>query len=310
MISTERIQPNLVTVADMDAEDALDLIHEAQDYKHGKKAHLTRPAYAANLFFENSTRTKTSFQMAEMKLGMHVMQFEAKTSSVQKGESLYDTLKTMESIGVDVAVIRHPENEYYKPLINHQPSLKIGIANGGDGSGQHPSQCLLDMMTIYEEFGKFNGLKVLIIGDLKHSRVAHSNAMMLNRLGAKVYFAGPKDWFDDELAQYGSFGDFDELLPQMDVVNLLRVQNERLTGAENGAFDAQKYHQQYGLTKERYHQMKKGAIIMHPAPVNRGVEIDSDLVEAPNSRIFRQMQNGVFVRMAILSRILRYKGIM
>lgn len=309
MISTERIQPNLVTVADMDAQDALDLIHEAQDYKHGKKATLTRPAYAANLFFENSTRTKTSFQMAEMKLGMHVMEFEAQTSSVKKGESLYDTVKTMESIGVDVAVIRHPENEYYKQLLSH-PGLKIGIANGGDGSGQHPSQCLLDMMTIYEEFGTFNGLKVLIIGDLTHSRVAHSNAMMLNRLGAQVYFAGPTDWFDDELAQYGQFGDFDKLLPQMDVVNLLRVQNERLTGAENGAFDAQAYHQQYGLTKERYHQMKDGAIIMHPAPVNRGVEIDSDLVEAPNSRIFRQMQNGVYVRMAILSRILRYKGIM
>ena len=215
----------------------------------------------------------------------------------------------MESIVVDIAVIRHPENEYYKELIKH-PGLKIGIANGGDGSGQHPSQCLLDMMTIHEEFGNFKGLKVLIIGDLSHSRVAHSNAMMLNRLGAEVYFAGPQEWYDDELAQYGTFGDFDELLPKMDVVNLLRVQNERLSGAENGAFDAEKYHQQYGLTKERYNKMKKGAIIMHPAPVNRGVEIDSDLVEAPNSRIFRQMQNGVFTRMAILSRILRYKGIM
>lgn len=309
MISTERIQPNVVTVADMDAADALDLINEVEEYKHGKKAELTRPAFAANLFFENSTRTKTSFQMAEMKLGMHVMQFEAGTSSVKKGESLYDTIKTMESIGVDIAVIRHPENEYYKNLIKH-PDLKIGIANGGDGSGQHPSQCMLDMMTIHEEFGNFIGLKVLIIGDLSHSRVAHSNAMMLHRLGAKVYFAGPQEWYDDDLNQYGTFGDFDELLPQMDVVNLLRVQNERLSGAENGAFDAEKYHEQYGLTHERYNKMKKGAIIMHPAPVNRGVEIASDLVEAPNSRIFQQMQNGVFVRMAILSRILRYKGIM
>lgn len=309
MISTERIQPNLVTVADMDAADAIDLIHEAQAYKAGKQAVLTAPAYAVNLFFENSTRTKTSFQMAQMRLGMNVLEFEAGTSSVKKGESLYDTVKTMESIGVNVAVIRHPENEYYNQLINHS-DFKIGIVNGGDGSGQHPSQCLLDMMTINEEFGDFKGLKVLIIGDLSHSRVAHSNAMMLNRLGAEVYFAGPEKWYDPTLEQYGTFGNFDELLPQMDVVNLLRVQNERLTTADGQAFDANQYHQAYGLTLERAAKMKQGAIIMHPAPVNRGVEIDSSLVEASNSRIFQQMTNGVYTRMAILSRVLRYQGLM
>lgn len=309
MISTERIQPNLVTVADMDAADAIDLIHEAQAYKAGKQAVLTAPAYAVNLFFENSTRTKTSFQMAQMKLGMNVLEFEAGTSSVKKGESLYDTVKTMESIGVNVAVIRHPENEYYNQLLNHS-DFKIGIVNGGDGSGQHPSQCLLDMMTINEEFGDFKGLKVLIIGDLSHSRVAHSNAMMLNRLGAEVYFAGPEKWYDPTLEQYGTFGDFDKLLPQMDVVNLLRVQNERLTTADGQAFDANQYHQVYGLTLERAAKMKQGAIIMHPAPVNRGVEIDSSLVEAPNSRIFQQMTNGVYTRMAILSRVLRYQELM
>lgn len=309
MISTERIQPNLVTVADMDAADAIDLIYEAQAYKAGKQAVLTAPAYAVNLFFENSTRTKTSFQMAQMKLGMKVLEFEAGTSSVKKGESLYDTVKTMESIGINVAVIRHPENEYYNQLLNHS-DLKIGIVNGGDGSGQHPSQCLLDMMTINEEFGDFKGLKVLIIGDLSHSRVAHSNAIMLNRLGAEVYFAGPEKWYDPTLEQYGTFGDFDELLPQMDVVNLLRVQNERLTTADGQAFDANQYHQAYGLTLERAAKMKQGAIIMHPAPVNRGVEIDSSLVEAPNSRIFQQMTNGVYTRMAILSRVLRYQGLM
>ena len=309
MISTERIQPNLVTVADMDAADAIDLIHEAQAYKAGKQAVLTAPAYAVNLFFENSTRTKTSFQMAQMKLGMKVLEFEAGTSSVKKGESLYDTVKTMESIGINVAVIRHPENEYYNQLLNHS-DLKIGIVNGGDGSGQHPSQCLLDMMTINEEFGDFKGLKVLIIGDLSHSRVAHSNAIMLNRLGAEVYFAGPEKLYDPTLEQYGTFGDFDELLPQMDVVNLLRVQNERLTTADGQAFDANQYHQAYGLTLERAAKMKQGAIIMHPAPVNRGVEIDSSLVEAPNSRIFQQTTNGVYTRMAILSRVLRYQGLM
>lgn len=305
MMMTERIQPNLVTIDQLDAEDALDLIHEAQAYKAGKTVTLKRPAYAMNLFFEDSTRTKSSFQMAQLKLGMKILNFNAQTSSVNKGETLYDTLKTIESIGVDIAVIRHSQNGYYKDLLsNHQ--LNIGIVNAGDGSGQHPSQCLLDMMTIVEQFKCFRGLKVLIVGDIVHSRVARSNATMLTRLGAQVYFAGPQQWFDQSFTQYGEYGDIDELLPKMDVVNILRIQNERLNQSEahvNEAF----YHSNYGLTKARYDKMKKDAIIIHPAPVNRDVEIDSDLVESSKSRIFTQMQNGVFVRMAILSRILRYR---
>lgn len=304
MMITERIQPNLVTIDQLDAEDALDLIHEAQAYKAGKTVELKRPAYAMNLFFEDSTRTKSSFQMAQLKLGMKIINFNAQTSSVNKGESLYDTLKTIESIGVDIAVIRHSENNYYRDLLkNHH--LNIGIVNAGDGSGQHPSQCLLDMMTIAEQFHCFHDLKVLIVGDISHSRVARSNAQMLTRLGAKVYFAGPKQWFDDAFTQYGEYGELDDLLPQMDVVNLLRIQNERL-GADIEV-DTGDYHERYGLTKARYDQMKEKTIIIHPAPVNRGVEIDSDLVESPKSRIFTQMENGVFVRMAILSRILRYR---
>lgn len=308
MIINKHMQKNLVSVENMTADDAIDLIHEAQLFKRGANVKLNRPAYAINMFFENSTRTKTSFQMAELKLGMKILQFEAKTSSVQKGESLYDTLKTVDSIGANVAVIRHPENEYYKDLIeNHH--LDLGIVNAGDGSGQHPSQCMLDMMTMYEEFGHIKGLKVMILGDISHSRVAHSDGEMLQRLGAEVHFAGPKEWYDPDLNQCGQFGDLDDLIHQMDVVYLLRVQNERLTGAENSEFDAKAYHKQYGLTMERYGRMKKDAIIMHPAPVNRGVEINTKLVEAPNARIFTQMHNGVFIRMAMLARVLRYQGI-
>lgn len=304
MMISERIQPNLVTMDQLDAEDAMDLIHEAQAFKAGKTVELKRPAYAMNLFFEDSTRTKSSFQMAQLKLGMKIINFNAKTSSVNKGETLYDTLKTVESIGVDIAVIRHPENDYYQALLKH-PQLKIGIVNAGDGSGQHPSQCLLDMMTIAEQFHCFHDLKVLIVGDIAHSRVARSNAQMLTRLGAKVYFAGPRAWFDESFSQYGEYGDLDKLLPEMDVVNLLRIQNERFDASADTA--SQDFHERYGLTKARYDQMKEQAIIIHPAPVNRGVEIDSDLVESPKSRIFTQMQNGVFVRMAILARILRYR---
>lgn len=309
MMMAERIQRNMVTVDHMEADDALDLIHEAQAYKEGKKPELFQKAYAANLFFEDSTRTKSSFQMAENKLGMEMIKFDASTSSVNKGETLYDTLKTLESIGVNVAVIRHPETEYYRDLLKHD-DLKISIVNAGDGSGQHPSQCLLDMMTIAENFKSFHNLKALIVGDIKHSRVARSNAQMLHSLGAQVYFAGPKEWFDKDFEKYGTYGDLDTLLPEMDVVNLLRVQNERLNATEGLNFDCDEYHQQFGLTKERAAKMKKKAIIIHPAPVNRGVEIDSSLVEGPQSRIFEQMKNGVFVRMAILSRVLRYQEVM
>lgn len=309
MMMTERTQANLLTIDQLDAEDALDLIHEAQAFKAGKQVELLHPAYAINMFFENSTRTKTSFQMAEKKLGMQMLDFNAATSSISKGESLYDTLKTVESIGVNVAVIRHPQTDYYLQLTQNT-NLHIGLINAGDGAGQHPSQCLLDMMTILEQFNCFHDLKVLINGDICHSRVARSNAEMLWRLGAKVYFTGPKDWFDASLAKYGEYGDFDELLPQMDVINLLRVQHERINGTADAQFDESEYRRQFGLTKQRAAQMKSNAIILHPAPVNRGVEIDDELVESPQSRIFTQMQNGVFVRMAIISRLLRFQNLL
>ncbi|GAB5052454.1 aspartate carbamoyltransferase catalytic subunit [Pediococcus ethanolidurans] len=305
----EQIQANLVSIDQLTADDALDFIHEAQAFKAGKKVHLLKPAYAMNLFFEDSTRTKTSFQMAEMKLGMQVLNFNAATSSVNKGESLYDTLRTIEEIGVNIVVIRHSQNNYYQDLID-APNLKIGIANAGDGSGQHPSQCLLDMMTIYEQFEHFKGRKVLINGDICHSRVARSNAEMLSRLGAEVYFSGPEEWFDPQLERYGKFGSFAELLPKMDVINILRVQHERLSGSSNSQFDEQAYRKQFGITSNRIKALKSDAIILHPAPVNRGVEIDDELVESSHSRIFTQMKNGVFVRMAILSSLLRYQKLL
>lgn len=308
MMITERTQHNLLTIDQLEADDALDLIHEAQAFKAGKQVQLLKPAYAINLFFENSTRTKTSFQMAEKKLGMQVLDFNGATSSVNKGESLYDTVKTIESIGANIAVIRHPETDYYRQLVNHH--LKIGLVNAGDGTGQHPSQCLLDMMTILEQSQCFLDLKVLIVGDIVHSRVARSNAEMLWRLGAQVYFTGPKEWADPTLSKYGQYGDFDELLPQMDVINLLRVQHERIEDLNDTQFNATAYLQQYGLTKQRAKQMKTGAIFIHPAPVNRGVEIDGELVESPQSRIFAQMHNGVFIRMAIISRLLRFQNLL
>lgn len=298
---------DLTTVEDFNEEDVLHKIHLAEAFKDGKTIKLTRPVYAMNLFFENSTRTHTSFEMAETRLGMKLLEFEAQTSSVTKGESLLDTVKTIDAIQADIAVIRHPRNDYYEELLD--ANLNISVVNAGDGSGQHPSQSLLDMMTIYEEFHRFAGLKVAIAGDIAHSRVARSNAMLLNKLGAEVYFAGPAEWMASDLEDYGTFLSIDELVEQVDVMMLLRIQNERIDKNAAIQFQPHEYLQEYGLTIERASQMKPEAIIMHPAPVNRGVEIESSLVDGEHSRIFKQMTNGMYMRMAILTDVLESKGL-
>ncbi len=247
----------------------------------------------ATLFFENSTRTQNSFVMAMMKLGIQVDQVNIATSSVNKGETLYDTVRTIEAIGFDGVVIRHSENEYYKQLEN----IQIPIFNAGDGSGSHPTQSLLDLMTIKEEFHSFKGLKCCIIGDIVHSRVAHTNAEIMKRLGMEVFIAGPKEFLDDTAKEIS----IDEAIQECDIIMLLRVQFER-----NATLNMTKeeYFEKYGLSMGRVNKMKKNAIIMHPAPVNRGIEIGDDVVECEKSRIFPQMTNGVYVRMAVISMIL------
>lgn len=289
----------MLTIQDFSKEGLLQILDEAIAFSEGKTAKVQGEVFVANLFFENSTRTKISFEVAERKLGMQVVPFEVEHSSVKKGETLYDTVKTLESIGIDLVVIRHSENEYWKNL----QGIDIPIINGGDGTGNHPSQTMLDLLTIYQEFGKFQGLKVGICGDVKHSRVANSAAEALGKLGAEVYFSGPEEWFAGDLK---NFRTIDELLPEVDVLMLLRIQHER--HSEASGFSAEDYLGKFGLTKEREKRMKQGAIIMHPAPINRGVEIDSDLVECERSRIFKQMKNGVFARMAILKKALEQKG--
>lgn len=290
---------NLLTMTDLTKDDIMNIITKAQNIKENGVKPFEKGMTVANLFFENSTRTKCSFEMAERKLGLEVIPFETSTSSVQKGESLYDTCKTLESIGVDALVIRHSENAYYDSL----EGLNIPVLNGGDGSGQHPTQCLLDIMTIYEEYGYFEGLKILISGDIKNSRVARSNAEALTKLGAEVVFSAPDQWKSD--FSNVSYVNIDDVIEEIDVCMLLRVQNER---HESGTtFNTEKYHEAYGLTMERYEKLPEQAIVMHPAPVNRGVEIDSSLVESSKSRIFKQMENGVFIRMACIYDVLNHK---
>ena len=286
---------NLVKMSDLSKEEVYDLIQRALELKAGASPIQRPDLIAANLFFENSTRTKHSFEVAQMKLGLQVLNFEASTSSLNKGETLYDTCKTLEAIGCNMLVIRHSQEAYYQEL----EGLTIPIVSGGDGSGEHPSQCLLDLMTLYEHFGRIEGLEVVIAGDIKNSRVARSNYHMLTRLGAKVQFVGPQVFADPT---FGQMVDFDQLIGQVDACMLLRVQFER--HQEAVALSQADYHAHYGLTLARYQELQPQAIVMHPAPVNRDMEIASELVEAPQSRIFTQMTNGRYMRQAILEKII------
>ncbi|MBM4763997.1 aspartate carbamoyltransferase catalytic subunit [Bacillus sp. B15-48] len=290
---------HLLTTTELSIVEINEILEDALKFSEGEFWQPKKQTFVANLFFEPSTRTKTSFYMAERKLGLDVIPFETSTSSVQKGETLYDTVRTLESIGLDAVVIRHQQDQYFNELVG---KVNIPILNAGDGCGNHPTQSLLDLFTIKDEFGHFKGLKVAIIGDLRHSRVARSNADVLQRLGAEVVFSGPEVWIDESLLEYGRYEQIDEAVETSDVVMLLRIQHER--HEDGGTNTINQYHQAYGLTVQREKRMKRDSIIMHPAPVNRGVEIADCLVETKRSRIFKQMQNGVFVRMAVLKRAL------
>ncbi|MCL1990901.1 MAG: aspartate carbamoyltransferase catalytic subunit [Defluviitaleaceae bacterium] len=283
---------HLVTLEGLTVDEMMAILKAADEFARGRQQTFNQKV-VANLFFEPSTRTQYSFEMAQKKLGIETITFNERVSSISKGETLYDTVKCFEAFGIDALVIRHPEENYFDQLMGH---VSIPIFNAGDGSGQHPTQSLLDLFTIWQEFGYFEGLKIAIVGDVANSRVAHSNIQVMKRLGMKVSLVAPPQFQE---AGY-KWHDLDEVLTEMDIVMLLRVQHERHQEALSLSQAA--YHEQYGLSIERERQMKANAIIMHPAPFNRGVEIADEVVACERSRIFKQMENGVYVRMAIMSR--------
>lgn len=283
----------LLTLKDLSTEKIMDILSYSLKIKQGLQVSYENKKFVT-LFFENSTRTHYSFIMALRNLGIDVIDVNAAVSSIQKGESLYDTVKTFEAIGADGIVIRHGKDEYFNEL----EGINIPVFNGGDGKTNHPTQSLLDLMTIYEEFGKFEGLKCTIIGDICHSRVAHTNIEVMRRLGMEVYISGPQE-YNDGSAQYISI---DEAIKTSDIIMLLRVQFERHSSEMQ--ISKEEYHKQYGLTLERVNKMKEKAIIMHPAPFNRGLEIADDVAECEKARIYKQMTNGVYVRMAVISMVL------
>ena len=284
---------SLFQLSSLSVDEIQHLLDVAEQCRQGRFIDSEKGKIVANLFFEPSTRTQYSFNTAEEKLGMKVINFNAQASSMQKGETFYDTVKTFESFGIDAVVIRDRQDEYYKQL---QGRINIPILNAGDGKKDHPTQSLLDLMTIRQEFGHFDGLKIAIVGDVKYSRVAHTNIEVMQRLGMRCFISGPEEYRDP---QYG-YIDFDQAVKDMDVIMLLRVQHERHEQAMS--LTQEEYHARYGLTLERVKAMKDTAIIMHPAPFNRGVEIADEVVECRKSRIFKQINNGVFVRMAVLKR--------
>jgi aspartate carbamoyltransferase catalytic subunit len=282
---------SLVSSKDLRRHTIEMLLQNAQDFMD-KDQVRTSTGTVANLFFENSTRTDLSFQMAAQRLGLRTLHFDVSHSSTSKGESLLDTLETLEALGVDVVVIRH-SIDWPKALEGYK--LNMGLVNAGSGAFEHPTQALLDALTMRQHFGSLRNRKVTIAGDIRHSRVARSNLHILTELGAHVQFAGPDSFRPSDLPEV-PWVDLDEAVEETDVLMMLRIQHERHVEST----DVSTYHEQYGLTEQRLRRLRSDALIMHPGPVNRGVEICTAAMEDPRSQILKQVKNGVEMRMAIL----------
>jgi len=251
----------------------------------------------ANMFFENSTRTRLSFELAERRLSADVLGFQSEGSSVSKGETLKDTARNIEAMKVDMVVMRH-----WAAGAPHYLSKVIGanVVNAGDGAHEHPTQALLDLYTMREKHGKIKGLHVCLVGDVLHSRVARSNIFGLKAMGARVSVCGPSTMIPREVAQLGVevHHHLDDVLPEVDVLNVLRIQLERDAGRFFSSI--REYHNFYGITRQRLEKAGREITIMHPGPINRDVELSADVADGENSVILQQVLNGVAVRMAVL----------
>jgi aspartate carbamoyltransferase catalytic subunit len=262
-----------------------------------KKVPTLRGKTVINLFFEPSTRTRSSFELAEKRLSADILNFSASTSSVSKGETLLDTARNLEAMSPDIIVIRH-ESAGAPHLLGRE--CQSSIVNAGDGMHEHPTQALLDALTVRTKKGRLEGLKFAIIGDISHSRVARSDVILFHKMGANVWVCGPPTLIPWDFHKFGAriTGHIEEAIEDADVVMMLRLQHER----QNEALipSVREYYNLYGLTRDRMRLAKKDTIVMHPGPMNRGVEIDSDVADAGYSVILDQVANGVATRMAVL----------
>jgi aspartate carbamoyltransferase catalytic subunit len=262
-----------------------------------KKVPVLRGKTIVNLFFEASTRTRISFEFAEKRLSADTVNIASSSSSVQKGETLVDTARNLEAMRIDMVVIRHPSSGAASFLADRIPS---NVVNAGDGRHEHPTQGLLDLLTIRDHLGRIEGVKVCIIGDILHSRVARSNLWGLNRLGAEVAVCGPHTLLPAAIEELGVtvFPHVEDAIAWADVLNVLRLQLERMHAGFVPSL--REYNRVFGVTRERVERAARDLVILHPGPMNRGVEIDSDVADGPHSVILDQVTNGVAVRMAVL----------
>lgn len=292
---------HLLGIEPLHQEDIIQILDQAQQFKDiinrpVKKVPTLRDFTIANLFFENSTRTKLSFELAQKRLSADVLNFSSSNSSVKKGETLLDTVHNILAMKVDMVVIRHQSPGVPIFLSKH---IDAHIVNAGDGTHEHPTQALLDAFSIREKHKEFKGLNVAIVGDILHSRVALSNIFCLKKLGANVQLCGPPTLIPKHIEELGVSvsHNIDDTLAWCDVANILRIQMER---ADDAYFPStSEYAQFYGVNMERLDRLSKNITILHPGPINRGVEITSDVADSPHSVILDQVENGVAVRMAV-----------
>lgn len=293
---------DLLSLEELSREEIELLLRTAESFKEVstrdvKKVPALRGKTIANLFFESSTRTRTSFELAAKRLSADTVNFSSYGSSTSKGESLKDTARNIEAMHIDTIVMRHPSSGSAEYLAR---SIRAGVINAGDGIHEHPTQGLLDLFTIRERKGTLEGIKVCLVGDILHSRVARSNIWGLVKLGAKVTVCGPPTLIPAKIESLGVEVqyDLDRAVRDQDVLNILRIQLER----QKGAFfpSIREYAAEYGITSERLKKAKPDVLIMHPGPVNRGVELSSEVADGANSVILEQVTNGVAVRMAAL----------
>ncbi|HVA36446.1 MAG TPA: aspartate carbamoyltransferase catalytic subunit [Candidatus Dormibacteraeota bacterium] len=289
---------NLLDLDDLSAEELVALLDRAEAFHRDPSPRRALAGIpVVNLFFEPSTRTQTSFAIAEHRLGAEVVTIDPRESSMVKGESIADTAITLSAMGVGTVVVRHGESGFPYALARSFPGH---VVNAGDGTHAHPTQALLDVMTLRQEFGRIAGLRVAIVGDVAHSRVARSNILGLRALGAEIVLVGPRTLLPDAMAQEGVRveRDLDEVLPTVNAVMLLRIQRERLDSALVPSVAA--YAAQYQLNARRLERLRDGAVVMHPGPYNRGVELTDDVLAFSGCRYVNQVANGVFARMAVL----------
>lgn len=293
---------HLLGLKDYPGEDIQTIIDTAYKFKEIlnrpiKKVPSLKGKTIVNLFFENSTRTRISFELAQKRLSADTVNFSASTSSLKKGESFKDTVQNIESMKIDAAVMRHPIPGSPLQLTNYIDAVVI---NAGDGAHEHPTQAILDMMSLHEKFGYLKGLKIAIIGDIMHSRVALSNIYGLKTMGAEVMLCGPSTLIPRHAKDLGvkiSYS-IDEVIEWADALNVLRIQRERMQGGLLPS--VREYRDLFGITNERMLKHKKEIVVMHPGPINRGVEIDSSVVDSDQAIILDQVLNGVASRMSIL----------